>query len=318
MPKVVLWRVAAIGGALVVAALCVVARTPASAGSLAYEKRRASGVPVHLVTVNLNDPNVKVSVALARGQVGRFESFRGIVHRTRPTAALTGTFFSPRTAWPTGDIVIDGRWLATGRVGTAIAITPENKVRFIRLRGGGARRWSEYDTVLGGGPRLLTAGRITLAPRAEGFRDRGLYTRRPRTAVGVTRSGKLLWVSVRRPIYLRRLARIMQALGARDAVAMDGGSSTAMFYRGRFVSRPGRALTNVLVAYDSTRAYAQARAHLAADPRFARRVRLDAPPSSARQPHPAPAPEAVAAKELVVEEDLLLEEKGDKEEAAEP
>jgi hypothetical protein len=301
MPNLIPWRSIALGGGLVTAALCLVPRTPASPGSLGYEKRRASGVPVHLVTVNLNDPNVKVSVALARGEVGRTEPFRGILRRTRPAVALTGTFFSPRSGWPTGDIVIDGQWLAMGRVGTAVAITPENEVRFIRTRGGQPRRWGDYRTVLGGGPRLLTSGRITLAPDAEGFRDRALYARRPRTAVGVTKNGKLLLVSVRRPIYLRRLARIMRALGARDAVAMDGGSSTAMFYRGRLVSRPSRPLANLLVAYDSSAAYARALPRLASGARLARRPAPAAP--DAGEVTETDAVDPVNARELILQDD---------------
>ncbi len=31
-----------------------------------------------------------------------------------------------------------------------------------------------------------------------------------------------------------------------DAVCLDGGSSSAMYYRGKLVRRPGRALTNVI------------------------------------------------------------------------
>jgi hypothetical protein len=257
-----------------------------------------------VVTVNLNDPSVRVSVALARGQVGRMESFRGILRRTRPAAALTGTFFSPRSGWPTGDIVIDGQWVATGRIGTAVAITPENEVRFVRLRRGQRRDWDEYATVLGGGPRLLTSGRITLAPRAEGFRDRSLYARRPRTAVGVTRHGKLLLVSVRRPIYLRRLARVMRVLGARDAVSMDGGSSTAMFYRGRLVTRPSRRLANLIVAYDNSNAYAKALPRLAFATRLARRPGLD----SARKldaPEETDAYDPISARELVLQDEPL-------------
>lgn len=301
MPKRFSWRTMALGGALTAAGLCLVPRTPAAPGSLSYQKRRAAGVPVHLVTVDLRDPNVKVSVALARGEVGRMESFRGILRRARPAAALTGTFFSPRTGWPTGDIVVDGHWLATGRVGTAVAITPENAVRFVRLRRGQARRWGQYDTVLGGGPRLVTAGRITLAPRAEGFRDRALYARRPRTAVGVTRRGKLLMVTVRRPIYLRRLARIMRTLGARDAVAMDGGSSTAMFYRGRLVSRPSRRLTNLLVAYDNSTSYARALPRLASAAHLARR--LSRPTEEAVSETDSLDP--VSAKELILQDEPL-------------
>lgn len=299
MSRAVTWRLVGAGGGLLAVVLAVVPWTPASPPSLRYQKRRAAGVPVHLITVNLNDPNVKVAVALAGGGLGRRESFRGMLHRTRPVAALTGTFFSMRDAWPTGDIVIDGRWVYTGCIGTAVAITPRNEVRFVPTRRGKPRHWHDYQTVLGGGPRLMTRGRITLAPGAEGFRDRSLFARRPRTAVGVTRHGKLLLVSVRRSIYLRRLARIMRALGARDAVAMDGGGSTAMFYRGRFVSRPARRLTNLLVVYDSSRAYARARARLAPRTLMAHG---SAPALPAAALAPPAAPDAVSAKELIMEE----------------
>jgi hypothetical protein len=288
------------GGGLLAVALAMVPWTPASPRSMRYQKRRAAGVPVHLITVNLNDPNMKVAVALARGGLGRRESFPGMLRRTRPAAALTGTFFSVRDAWPTGDIVIGGHCVYTGCIGTAVAITPQNGVRFVPTRRGKPRHWHDYETVLGGGPRLLTRGRITLAPRAEGFRDRSLYARRPRTAVGVTRQGKLLLVSVRRSIYLRRLARIMRALGASDAVAMDGGGSTAMFYRGRFVSRPARQLTNVLVVYESSRAYASARMRLAPHTLMARRSE---PSLRDEAPTPGVSADAVSAKELIMDED---------------
>src|SRR5215210_4059731 len=117
MPRVAPWRVACAGGGLLAVAVALVPWTPASPRSLLYQKRRAAGVPVHVVTVNLQDPNVKVAVALARGGLGRKESFRGMLRRTRPAAAMTGTFFGVRSGWPTGDIVIDGHWVSSGRIG---------------------------------------------------------------------------------------------------------------------------------------------------------------------------------------------------------
>jgi hypothetical protein len=41
----------------------------------------------------------------------------------------------------------------------------------------------------------------------------------------------------------------MKALGAYHAVALDGGTSTAMYFAGRFIANPGRGLTNVLMIY---------------------------------------------------------------------
>jgi hypothetical protein len=67
------------------------------------------------------------------------------------------------------------------------------------------------------------------------------------------------------------MAWIMRKLGAWDAVSMDGGSSTALFYRGRLFSRPARALTNLLVVYDTEAAYARVLPHLAPGHRLAER-----------------------------------------------
>jgi hypothetical protein len=41
----------------------------------------------------------------------------------------------------------------------------------------------------------------------------------------------------------------MRAIGAYHAVALDGGTSTAMYFAGNFVANPGRGLTNVLMIY---------------------------------------------------------------------
>ena len=100
-----------------------------------------------------------------------------------------------------------------------------------------------------GGPRLVERGRIAVRSRAEGFGAPGLHarfvlSRHPRTLAGVTESGELLLVVIdgRRPGYsagatLLEAARVMRALGARDALNLDGGGSSAMVVRGRVVNR---------------------------------------------------------------------------------
>ena len=48
-------------------------------------------------------------------------------------------------------------------------------------------------------------------------------------------------------------ARVMKALGCRDAMNLDAGASLAMSYRGRTLIRPGRNLTNLLAVYVDSR-----------------------------------------------------------------
>src|SRR4051794_16359810 len=73
--------------------------------SVNYTKVRMLGTPAHVVTVNLNDPEVRVSVAMARSSTG-CETFRSVLRRTRPAAAITGTYFATDSFWPVGDIVV--------------------------------------------------------------------------------------------------------------------------------------------------------------------------------------------------------------------
>jgi hypothetical protein len=121
--------------------------------------------------------------------------------------------------------------------------------------------------IVGGGPRLVDGGRIRVRAAAEGFAPLAapwfygsfVAARNPRTLAGVQEDGILLLVTVdgRRTgwsagVTLPEAARVMRALGARDALNLDGGGSSAMTVRGKVVSRPSdatgeRAVSDALV-----------------------------------------------------------------------
>lgn len=107
--------------------------------------------------------------------------------------------------------------------------------------------------VVNGGPRLLAGG----APRITAFREGFVYPenpefyyrfgvlRNPRTLAGTTADGDLLLVAVdgRKPGYsvgasFIESARIMDSLGANEAVNLDGGGSTSLTIGERLVNRP--------------------------------------------------------------------------------
>ena len=69
---------------------CRRAPTPRASPSATFGR---AGVRASVITVNLNDDSVKVSVALPRHGVGSRETFRSLLHRVRPGAAVTGTYF---------------------------------------------------------------------------------------------------------------------------------------------------------------------------------------------------------------------------------
>ena len=238
--------------------------------SVAYSKRWVQGLPAHVVTVNLNSRNVRVSPAIARYGIGTSEGFGSMLSRLQPTAAITGTYFCVRSLVPVGRIVIDSKVVNIGHVGTAVCIAPDNTVEFKPTSYASAPGSSIYPSILCTGPRLVSNGVANVAPWAEGFRDKALYRNAQRSALGVTKHNKLLLVTVNRPIHLSRLACVMRDLGAVNAVSLDGGSSTALFHKGRVLSHPGRRLTNLIVVYESPTMFARIKPQLAPSPVIAK------------------------------------------------
>lgn len=269
------------------ASLCVISgsimTSPASgADSVALTKHRIGGASLYLVTVDLNDPRIRMDVCAAAGGIPRSESFASMIRRRLPVAAVTGTYFDTRTLYPVGTVVSGGRVLHESAIGTSIrflrsgselaASDPTGvtrgalyQVSFTTLKKGQRHDMGGADCGLRTGPRLLEGGRCALNPYPEGFRSPGIFGSHTRMALGVTRFNKLLLVAVRTPVTFARLAAIMRKLGAMDAVCLDGGSSSAMYYRGRIVCYPGRALTNII----EVRIEQRARAPVAETPRRA-------------------------------------------------
>ena len=209
----------------------------------------AAGVPVKVISVDLNDPNVKVSAVMAARGNGTAEPFRQMISRANPNVAVTGTFFSLDDLQPVGDIVIDGSLVHFGGMGTALCITPSNHATMVTCQWGRHHDWSPFDFVVACGPRLLSQGRVVLDPRAERFHDRHMLAPNSRIAVGITPGNTLFFVMTHSPIYLGKLARVMQSLGASEAMNLDAGTSTGFYYNGATLAKPGRKLTNMIVVY---------------------------------------------------------------------
>jgi len=226
--------------------------------SIRFWQTGAAGVPVKVISVDLNDPNIKVSAVMARHGNGTAEPFRQMIERANPNVAVTGTFFSLNDLQPVGDIVIDGSLAHFGGMGTALCITPANRAEMVTCQWGRHHDWSPYDFVVACGPRLLRDGRVVLDPRAERFHDKHMLAPNSRIAVGITRGNTLFFAMTHAPIYLGRLARVMRSLGAIEAMNLDAGTSTGFYYNGATLAKPGRKLTNMIVVYGRRDRYERA------------------------------------------------------------
>jgi len=215
----------------------------------------AAGIPVLVLTVDLNDAHIKVTGMIAEHGRGHSERFADMIHRTHPTAALTGTYFCEQSLLPIGDIVVDGKLCHKGGMGTALCLTDDNQCSFVVPRRYTGIDWSEYDFVCAAGPRLVKKGDASVHPGPEGFHDRSLLGTASRLAVGLTANNKLLFVATRKPIQLGQMARVMKKLGCVDAINLDAGGSLGFYHNAKFEIAPHRKLTNLILVYDDRARY---------------------------------------------------------------
>lgn len=227
----------------------------AQAEAIHYYCTTVQGVPLKVISVDMNSPQVKVTGMLNQFGAGHTEPFQQMVRRASPTVAITGTFHCNRTFRPIGDIVIGGRLTHFGGLGTALCVSENNHVKFIRPKPYRRQDWSRFDYVLSAGPRLVQNNVAYVEPAREGFRDRHMLNPNPRIAIGTTRDNRLMIVLTRKPIYLSRMAGAMKALGIENAINLDGGSSIGVYYKGKILVNPQRQLTNILVIYQDRNRY---------------------------------------------------------------
>ncbi len=119
--------------------------------------------------------------------------------------------------------------------------------------------WSQVDNVIGGGPFLVRNSKVNVDWQYEGFQDSFALKRHPRTALGKSKSGDILFVVVdgRQEMSdgasLEELAGIMLRLGCDEAINLDGGGSTTIDLMGNTLNRPSdgkeRPISNAVLIF---------------------------------------------------------------------
>ncbi|MDX2071372.1 MAG: phosphodiester glycosidase family protein [Haliscomenobacter sp.] len=163
--------------------------------------------------------------------------------QAKALAALNGTFFDVKNGGSVDLIRINGMTLDTTRPSgqflaehqrSAIVIK-NNQVQIVKgdsIRGWEKRLLTE-DNVMVTGPLLIHEGKKIHLP-ARSFNT----TRHPRTALGITRRGEILWITVDGRVKeaagmsLYELSHLMEALGCVEAINLDGGGSTTLWIDG--------------------------------------------------------------------------------------
>jgi exopolysaccharide biosynthesis protein len=232
--------------------------------SIRMVRRKVGGTHLYLTIIDLRDPNVLLNIGLARNATrandpkytSGVEPFSRFVARHPSAAMINGTFFSTDVQKRVmGNMVAGGKVLkfsSSENYGTTLGFQKGNRLEMVTARIDGKPDWNRHWFSLTAGPRLLRKGTLWIAPRKEGFTDPNVMGVAKRSAIGFSKSHKtLFFATFTAPITLRQEASIMKSIGCYEAMNLDGGSSTALAYRGKVLVKPRRSLTNVLMVYDT-------------------------------------------------------------------
>lgn len=225
---------------------------------IAYQHivRRDPNFSIHVVTIDLTDPRVKVAVAAAGEDpdgdgpwLTTLLPTSEIAEREQFDVAVNGDFFLAKStrdiegkntgyvrgkpSKPVGPAVTHGReWARTTTTRPAFAIAERNAPSIITLPTSAPAPVSVLE-LIGGNPILLQGG--------QKLADTSLFAtaRHPRTAVGFNAARTrlvLLVVDGRQPnlsigMTLSELADEMRSAGCNEALNLDGGGSTTLVLR---------------------------------------------------------------------------------------
>lgn len=207
-----------------------------------------------MITISLMDPRVELDVVPAGGEIGRTEALSAIAERYGAALAINGAFFDAYTESeikkPYGWLLNDGEVLNVGG-GDVRATFVYDRNHLAEVADGGDMpaliESGAIDGAIQAGPRLMRNGKVELDVEGERFRDPKILTNSgARSALGITRDHKLILSTVPAAT-IPQLAEIMRQAGAWQAMNLDGGASSGLYYNGKYVTTPGRLLSNALI-----------------------------------------------------------------------
>lgn len=229
---------------------------PANSKPIVSERKtfkvKSKSFSVQMLTISLLHPKVQLDVALAGNQVGKVEDLSSIAKRHGATVAINGTFFDAYTKesfkTPYGYIVSQGE-RKHGGDNRSIFAFDRNLLSNVIHEAEFKEKFEagQIEGALQAGPRLIVDGKVALDVKNEGFKDPKILTGGgARSALGITKDNKLILMTTGGAT-IPQLAEIMKQAGAYQAMNLDGGASSGLYYNGKYLTTPGRKISNALV-----------------------------------------------------------------------
>ncbi|MDG0810791.1 phosphodiester glycosidase family protein [Cohnella rhizosphaerae] len=207
-----------------------------------------------VVTVSLLHPDVRLDTVLAGDRIGKVEELGSMAKRTKAKVAINGTFFDAYTdsdyKAPYGYIAGSGKLKknSSGDKRATFLYGADQLAEIVP----GLSFMDRFDQgavegAVQAGPRLVANGKVALDIVGEGFKDPKILTNGgARSALGITRDHRLILLTTSGAT-IPQLAEIMKQAGAWQAMNLDGGASSGLWMDGKYLTKPGRLLSNALV-----------------------------------------------------------------------
>ncbi len=134
-------------------------------------------------------------------------------------------------------------WHMTPVMGQQVRVRP-----YVSSDNGEPFSMDGVTAMVNGAPRLVRNGAIETyeEPEVSGIRKNSATNR---TAVGLCDDGATLVLAVSPAATVQQMRELMLRLGCVEAMNLDGGASSALYYRGQTITAPGRALATTLQVF---------------------------------------------------------------------
>ena len=110
--------------------------------------------------------------------------------------------------------------------------------------------FESYSQIIAAGPWLVQTGQVVLDAKSENFSANFSKEAAVRSAIGSTAAGNIIFVTVHpnpggKGPTLAEMAKLLQQMGAVDALNLDGGSSTSLYLGGQLIDRASATAARV-------------------------------------------------------------------------
>lgn len=192
---------------------------------------------INVLYVDLDRCNSAEAVKGGDSAAGRYrvsETLATLAQHEPVVAGVNGDFFELKDGTPTNLLISNGRLVTPPNYRPVLAFDSAGvpHISTFRFAHGSLEPFYPKNAV-GGRPVIVTDS--ALDPAVDTAGPKGFAESNPRTGAGIARNGRrLILVAVDGREYrnagmtLRELGEVMLALGARDAINLDGGGSTTM------------------------------------------------------------------------------------------